>query len=46
MPEGKLDFVLCWHMHQPQYRDPNSGGPCGGVAGFNLTNAYLICWGA
>ncbi|MDE2088529.1 MAG: glycoside hydrolase, partial [Gammaproteobacteria bacterium] len=21
----RLKVVLCWHMHQPQYRDPVSG---------------------
>jgi alpha-amylase/alpha-mannosidase (GH57 family) len=24
-PAGKLRVVLCWHMHQPQYRDAESG---------------------
>lgn len=22
---GKLPVVLCWHMHQPEYRDPRDG---------------------
>jgi len=22
---GKLPVVLCWHMHQPEYRDPRNG---------------------
>jgi alpha-amylase/alpha-mannosidase (GH57 family) len=25
---GTLDFVLLWHMHQPDYRDPESGEFC------------------
>lgn len=24
-PAGRLRIVLCWHMHQPQYRDAESG---------------------
>ncbi|MCG6869076.1 MAG: glycoside hydrolase [Gammaproteobacteria bacterium] len=23
--DEKLDVVLCWHMHQPEYRDPTTG---------------------
>lgn len=23
--EHRLNLVLCWHMHQPEYRDPESG---------------------
>ncbi|MGR9101225.1 MAG: glycoside hydrolase, partial [Gammaproteobacteria bacterium] len=25
MPAKKLRLVLCWHMHQPEYRDLSSG---------------------
>lgn len=25
MTSGKLNVVLCWHMHQPEYREPLSG---------------------
>ncbi|MDZ7828632.1 MAG: glycoside hydrolase family 57 protein [Halofilum sp. (in: g-proteobacteria)] len=25
MSEPSLHVVLCWHMHQPEYRDPRSG---------------------
>ncbi len=25
MNGNKLSVVLCWHMHQPEYRDPNTG---------------------
>ncbi len=25
MPDGRLDVVLCWHMHQPQYQDLVTG---------------------
>ncbi len=25
MNANKLQVVLCWHMHQPEYRDPNTG---------------------
>lgn len=26
MSERKLHLILCWHMHQPDYRDSGSGG--------------------
>ncbi|MEX1082136.1 MAG: glycoside hydrolase family 57 protein [Halofilum sp. (in: g-proteobacteria)] len=25
MTESSLQVVLCWHMHQPEYRDPRTG---------------------
>ncbi len=25
MSEGKLHLILCWHMHQPDYRDSETG---------------------
>ncbi len=25
MTQAKLELVLCWHMHQPEYRDPQDG---------------------
>jgi alpha-amylase/alpha-mannosidase (GH57 family) len=34
MKENKVKLVLCWHMHQPEYRDLQAGV-------FNLPWAYL-----
>lgn len=34
MSKGKLKVVLCWHMHQPEYREPMSGA-------FQLPWTYL-----
>ncbi|MGH9578134.1 MAG: hypothetical protein ACRD3R_11920, partial [Terriglobales bacterium] len=27
MSADRLDLLLLWHMHQPQYRDPARGEP-------------------